>query len=154
MGTNKRSWRGKVQRKERKKTAVELQAGGMSERRIAEVLGESKSTVHRLLAEANDEALADPELVKMRRDRIRAVIDGQLERWVPRSSKGNTAAALVVTRLLDRLAKLDGADAPTRTELSGPHAGPIELVDAAESVARKLAQLLAAEGGDPSKPDN
>lgn len=118
VGTNKRSWRGKVLRKERKKSAVELQAAGLSERRIAEELGESKSTVHRLLAEANAEAVPDAALVEARRNRIRAVVDGQLESWVPRSSKGNSAAALVVTRFLDRLAKLDGVDAPTKVDVT------------------------------------
>lgn len=155
-GKGKRSYAGSIRRKERKKSAVELQAEGLSERRIGEVLGISKSEAHRLLAEAEAEAVPDAALVEARRNRIRAVVDGQLESWVPRSLKGDPAAALAVTRFLDRLAKLDGVDAPTRTELSGPNGGPLSVdVDAGALLLTKLASLVSGDAaGGAASPDH
>ena len=155
VGTNKRSWRGKVLRKERKKSAVELQAAGLSERRIAEELGESKSTVHRLLAEANAEAVPDAALVEARRNRIRAVVDGQLESWVPRSLNGDSAAALAVTRFLDRLAKLDGVDAPAKVDMTLATREIDEFIARAEKALPPdvFLQLVRFAAGETDAPE-
>lgn len=118
MSGKGRAPKGSVRRKQRKKTAVELQAEGLSTRRIAERLGISKSEAHRLLAEATAEAVPDPELIEARRERIRTIVDAQLERWIPRASRGDKDAALAVTRFLDRLAKLDGVDAPAKVDVT------------------------------------
>ena len=117
MSGKGRAPKGSVRRKQRKKSAVELQSEGKNERQIAVILGISKSESHRLLAEANAEARPDPELVSARRDRIRNVVDAQVLVWAPKALK-NKDAANVLTRLLDRLAKLDGVDAPAKVDMT------------------------------------
>ena len=121
MSGKNRAPKGSIRRKQRKKSAVELQTLGKSEREIAAILGVSKSESHRLLAEANAEARPDPELVGARRDRLRNILDGQLDVWVPRArlagDSGKDAAAVVV-RYLDRMAKLDGLDAPAKVDMT------------------------------------
>lgn len=156
-GKGRRSYAGSIRRKERKKSAVELQAEGLTERRIGEVLGVSKSEVHRLLAEANAEAVPDAALVEARRNRIRTVVDGQLESWVPRSLKGDSAAALVVTRFLDRLAKLDGVDAPAKVDMTLATREIDDFIARAEKalppdVFLQLARFAAGETDAPEAP--
>jgi len=117
MSGKGRAPKGSVRRKQRKKDAVVLEAEGKSEREIAAILNVSKSEAHRLLAEANAEARPDPVLVEARRNRIRNIVDAQVSVWAPKALK-NRNAALVLTKLLDRLAKLDGIDAPAKVDVT------------------------------------
>jgi len=151
MSGKGRAPKGSVRRKKRKATAVELQAAGKNEREIAVILGVSKSEAHRLLAEANAEARPDPELVASRRDRIRNVVDAQVSNWAPKALKSKDAA-LVLTRLLDRLAKLDGVDAPAKVDMTFAAREIDQFLDRLERAlpANEFARLIAIAAGEAS----
>lgn len=81
-------------------------------------MGISRSEVNRLLHEAHEDARPDPEKIRATQDRIREISNTLIETWVPRAKKDDKDAALVVIKLLDRVAKLDGADAPAKLDVN------------------------------------
>lgn len=107
--------------------AVRLRIKGWSLRRIGRHLGLDHTTVRDALVAEFERVRPSLEEVATMRAVQREQIDRQLSSWIPRSLQGNKDAALVVARFMDRAAKLDGLDAPTRTEHSGEGGGPIVL---------------------------
>jgi hypothetical protein len=66
--------------------------------------------------------------------------------------EGNPAFLAGVQWCIDRRCKLLGLDAPSRSELSGPQGGPIEVNDAREQLLRLIVRQANArgEGSDDS----
>ena len=134
--------------------AVKLSADGWSVRRIAEKIGVDHTQVWRALEEEFQRARPSDEEVAARRELMRERVERLLEKWTPKATNGDKDAALVVHRFLERLAKLDGVDAPVRSEVSGPDGGPVQYqnADPSDTILGKLAGLaarLAAGSGDP-----
>lgn len=123
--------------------AVRLSNRGWSFQAIADRLGKAKSTVWEAFQAEFERVRAPAEEVEMMRNVQRGQIARQLRAWIPRSLKGNKDAALVVVRFLDRAAKLDGLDAPSRSEISGADGAPI-MLDTTGMTVDDLARLLAA----------
>lgn len=136
----------KIQHRRWVERAIKLSAEGMSTRRIAEKLGLDHTTVWRGLEKEFQRAKASDEEVAARRELLRERVERLLEKWTPKAMAGDKDAALVVHRFLERLAKLDGVDAPQRNEVSGPSAGP--MIFRLDTLNEDQIDRLA--GGDPS----
>lgn len=108
----------KIAREQWKAVAVRLALRGYSVRRIAEKIGRARSTVQDALNEALQEASATPEETERRRNEMRARLMRQLEAWAIKSIKGDEKAGAIVVRLEERLAKVDGIDAPARVDMT------------------------------------
>jgi predicted transcriptional regulator len=151
----------------RRSRALELRITGMSERRIASVLGVSQPVVHGYLVseladvKAHDQAHRD-ELREIERERLEMV----LARWLPIAVHPNLdvstdvqgadgkrkhieladymagcKAAELVVKISARLSALDGLDAPTKTE----HSGTVNL-DNIATIKARLAALADRKG--------
>lgn len=93
----------------RKARALELRIEGYSQAEIAQLLGVNQSTVSRMIKGALQERAAKgvDGLRELEQERVDAL---QKVMW-KHAKQGDTHAAAVVTRLLDRRAKLLGLDA-------------------------------------------
>ncbi len=110
-------------------TAVRLSNEGHSIRSIATRVSKSTTTVWSALQAEFERVRPQTEELEALRNVQRGQIHRQLQAWIPRSLKGDHHAALSVVRFLDRAAKLDGLDAPTKAEHTGKDGGPIMTVD-------------------------
>jgi hypothetical protein len=96
----------------RRATALELRISGHSYRDIADSMGCADSTAYELVQSALREIPAqNVEILRTEHD---AMIRLLLSKLKPRIDKGEPRAIEVATKLLERLAKLWGLDAPTR----------------------------------------
>ena len=114
--------------------AVRLALKHWSARRIARKLGLHHSTVADALAKELASHRLNPEQVEAYRNQQRETIFRLLSKWEPRArgnqNKGiapDKDAALVHLKYLERWAKLDGLDAPTRNEHTGAEGGPLVI---------------------------
>ena len=99
----------------RRATALELRISGMSYRAIADALSCADSTAYELVQSALREIPAqNVEILRTEHD---AMIRMLILKLKPRIDKGEPRAIEVATKLLERLAKLWGLDAPTRKVL-------------------------------------
>ena len=99
----------------RRAQALELRISGMSYRAIADALSCADSTAYELVQSALREIpAANVELLRTEHD---AMIRLLMLKLKPRIDKGEPRAIEVATKLLERLAKLWGLDAPTRKVL-------------------------------------
>jgi predicted DNA-binding protein YlxM (UPF0122 family) len=109
---------------------------------IAQKLGVSEQAVSKMLKRVLEETKAE---ISDEAEKLRAV---QLERiemmirglWT-KAITGDEKAIETVNKLLTRQARLLGMDAPSRTELSGPDGGPVEVAQIRENLTSKLARL-------------
>src|SRR5262245_31284835 len=107
--------------------AVNLALRHWSARRIAKHLKLHHSTVSEALAKELASRRLDPEQVEAYRNVQRETIFKLLSRWEPKALAGDKDAAMVHHRYLERWSKLDGLDAPDRSELTGRDGAPILL---------------------------
>ena len=99
----------------RRAQALELRISGMSYRAIADALSCADSTAYELVQSALREIpAANVEILRTEHD---AMIRLLMLKLKPRIDKGEPRAIEVATKLLERLAKLWGLDAPTRKVL-------------------------------------
>jgi hypothetical protein len=99
----------------RRAQALELRISGMSYRAIADALSCADSTAYELVQSALREIPAqNVEILRTEHD---AMIRMLILKLKPRIDKGEPRAIEVATKLLERLAKLWGLDAPTRKVL-------------------------------------
>ena len=99
----------------RRAQALELRISGMSYRAIADAMQCADSTAYELVQSALREIpAANVELLRTEHD---AMIRLLMLKLKPRIDKGEPRAIEVATKLLERLAKLWGLDAPTRKVL-------------------------------------
>ena len=127
--------------------AVRLALKHWSARRIAKKLGLHHSTVAEALAKELASHKLDPEQVSAYRNLQRETIFRLLSKWEPRA-RTDRDAALVHLKYLERWAKLDGLDAPTRNELSGAAGAP--LVINVSSLDDEQLRIAADDAGDAS----
>lgn len=94
----------------RQARALELRIEGYTQDQIAEALGVTQPTVCRMIKRALKErtTMGADELRRLEHERMESL---HAEMW-RYAKKGDTAAASVVTRLMERRAKLHGLDAP------------------------------------------
>ena len=96
----------------RRAQALELRISGMSYRAIADAMQCADSTAYELVQSALREIPAqNVEILRTEHD---AMIRRLFAKLMPRIDKGEPRAIEVGVKLLERLAKLHGLDAPTR----------------------------------------
>ena len=105
--------------------AVRRSRNGWSLRRIAEAEGLHHSTVGEALSKEFQRVQAPAEEVAMLRAIQREQVQRILATWLPKARRGDKDAAMVAHKYLERAAKLDGLDAPSRTEHTGASGAPI-----------------------------
>lgn len=134
--------------------AIALRKTGATLEQIARALGyKSKAKAFHLLQSAREKwARQNAASVEVLIMESRATLEHMKFQIAEKVLKGDLAAISTAIRIEERLAALLGLDAPKRSEVSGPGGKPIEMIDASERVVSKLARLLAAQDGDPSKP--
>ncbi|WP_298207514.1 helix-turn-helix domain-containing protein [Ferrimicrobium sp.] len=99
----------------RRAQALELRISGMSYRAIADAMQCADSTAYELVQSALREIPAqNVEILRTEHD---AMIRMLFSKLMPRIDKGEPRAIEVGVKLLERLAKLWGLDAPTRKVL-------------------------------------
>jgi hypothetical protein len=146
--------------------AIRLATIGWSLRRIAKHVGRAHSTVSEALAAELEARRPNPEEVelarKLKAERLHAVLDT----WMPRAIERQPSAgldeeerdewsgeakdaALVVAKFEDLLARLEGTDAPKKTELTGANGGPVLIQDYS---ALSDEQLERVARGEPIGP--
>lgn len=125
--------------------AVRLSVKGWSFRRIAKHLGLHHSTV----AEAMHAEFARVRPVAEEVETLRNIQREQIQRvlgtWLPKATGGDKDAALVAHKYLERAAKLDGLDAPTRNEHTGSDGAPIVITFGERFPDEQLHALAAAD---------
>ena len=96
----------------RRATALELRISGHSYRAIADQMQCADSTAYELVQSALREIPAqNVEILRQEQDAMLRLLYFKLK---PRIDRGEPRAVEVATKLLERLAKLHGLDAPTR----------------------------------------
>jgi hypothetical protein len=158
MGTTAKRTARTLDLQERKRKALELRLAGHSYQAIADTLGCSVSTSHGLVSEALA-AVPRQASEELRAQEIEKLRELYRVMWT-KAETGSERAAAVCVKVAERLARLEGLDAPSRTEITGGSGGPIELLTTAgERVDRRLDRLNAAGasvgnvGGDRSDGD-
>lgn len=111
----------------RKDEAIDLKADGLSFAQIGDRLGISRQAAHKLVMSAIDEEREErpqkvAQLIEVSNRRLMRL----MVRYFPDAEKGDLAALGAVLKLEERFAKLNGLDAATRTELSGPEGAPLQ----------------------------
>lgn len=110
--------------RERKAKALELRKSGMSHADIAQAIGVSSPRVTQILQEElrklAAQAAADAVHVRaLHRARLEAIVEAQWER------RFDPENANTIARALDQIAKLDGLNAPTQSEVFGKGGAPL-----------------------------
>jgi hypothetical protein len=152
-----------IQRAEWVAEAVRLAVKGLSVRKIGLLVGKSHTAVCEALREQFEARQPDPKEVELARAMKRERLHRQLDAWVPRSLNmkpqvvidgfgqkviiraPDKDAAMVVAKFEELLARLEGTDAPKRTELSGPGGGPVPIRNYSALTDEQLARLAAGE---------
>ena len=144
--------------------AVRLAGNGWSSRRIGRHLGLHHSTVHEALTEEYQRARPSLDEIEAARELHRDKLLSRESRlnelsraYWPRAKGGDLEAAKVVVdadKGLDRvhasLARLDGLDAPKRTEVTGRDGSPVPLGlgSLTDEQLERVITSLATEGAD------
>lgn len=126
--------------------AVRLALKHWSARRIARHLGLHHSTVAEALAKELASHKLNPEQVEAFRNIQRETIFRLLSKWEPKA-RTEKDAALVHLKYLERWAKLDGLDAPTRNEHTGAEGGPL-VINVSSLDDDQLRLAAADDSGD------
>ena len=109
---------------ETERRALELRRAGWSFQQIADQLGyANRGSVHRVIQRALKRTLVEPadalrQLENERQDQMQAAL------W-KFAMRGEVKAVLSVTKIMERRAKLNGLDLPTKHEITGPGGNPI-----------------------------
>jgi transposase len=134
----------------RRKRAVKLRVDGHSYREIADKLRVSVQTAFADVAAVMERTqLAADKLAGEIRSIDLERLDIATKALLPKVKRGDLRAVEKLVAVIARRAKLVGADAPERSELSGPEGAPIEI-DARKTLLERLASLAdsAAAGGE------
>ena len=152
MGKTKRRKRGqkaspaKVERANLVKEAVELRMSGLEYREIGLRQGCAEKTAWQRV---QDGMKATLELTKPAADQLRAEHNHRLgrclEALLPEAYRGDVQAIDRVVKVSERLARLNGLDAPTRSEVTGAEGGPLDIRAVASEFKAKLMALSDAE---------
>jgi hypothetical protein len=142
---------------QRRAKVVKLRVAGWSIRDIAAHLNVSVGLVHGDLSEVLVRTREQAnESVKVERELSIERLETAIKKIWDQVEGGDLDAVDRLVRLEQRLAKLQGLDAPTKQELSGPDGAPIE-VTTKTTLERKLDELgkrltggTAQPGGAPS----
>lgn len=116
-----------VKHREMARRALEMRIAGHTYDAIAAAIGYSdKSHAHRAVQNLQKKRIAATvdemrELENARLDALQAAI------W-DTATAADLAAIEQVRRLMERRAKMNGLDAPTKQEVTGADAGPVEFV--------------------------
>lgn len=144
--------------------AWELAEQGYSVRYVAEDIGRSVGTAHAYIQEGR-EAATWIDLLNRAEERARARMRLSIyAEWLMEERKAVQGLALdyvpVLLKVEERLARLTGADAPTRVAVSDDrppvHVDPATVaavraaVEAGEREVRELGAGVAADGEDPT----
>ncbi len=141
--------RRKLEIQMRKSEAIQLRISGMSYRQIADAMHCSDSRAHEMVQEAlRDIPAPDVEALRKEQD---AMIRSLYLALVPRINKGEPRAIEVALKLLERLAKLHGLDAPTKQIIE---VITEEAVDKAIRELEEQLRLLELPEGDYEELDN
>ncbi|MGW5697847.1 hypothetical protein ACWEWX_45630 [Streptomyces asiaticus] len=98
----------------------------------------------RALQERRDEQAAEISVYRQEEnERLDALLEAH---WPAAVETRDPKAAEFVLKLIDRRAKLNGLDAPVRTELSGPDGGAVPLGGGALSELNKLIAIAGQTG--------
>ena len=106
--------------------ALELRKAGLTYEKIAEALGIAKSYAHEIIMKGLESIKEDIKtdattLVALEVERLDALLRSL---W---ANKDNPRHADTILKIMERKAKLQGLDAPTRIEQSGVGGNPIQL---------------------------
>lgn len=131
----------------RRRRAVKLRVDGYSYREIAAKLRVDVETAFSDVAVVLERTrLAADKLA----DEVRRLdlerLDLATKALLPKVKKGDARSTEKLVAVMARRSKLVGADAPVRSEISGPEGAPIEL-DARNALLEKLDGLLGGEDG-------
>lgn len=119
--------------------------------------GAARRDLNRALEQHRDEEAAEVGIYRqMENERLDALLEAAWPRATQPSpvldKEGNVVdhaldmrAVDTVLRLMDRRAKLNGLDMPTKTEVTGAEGGPLQLAPASEAELEALIRL----GGKP-----
>ena len=78
-------------------------------------------------------------------------LDAMLFSLRAKLQRGNCRAIETALRIADRRSKLLGLDAATKTEVTGPHGGPIAIDDARERLLEALSRIGASTNPEPDQ---
>ena len=128
------------------KEAVELRIRGLDYADIAERQGCSVKTAWTRVQAGMRDTL---ELTKPAADQLRAEHNQRLGRYLDalntEALAGDLQAVDRAVRILERLAKLNGLDAPAKQEITGAEGGPLDIRAVASEFKAKLMALSDAE---------
>lgn len=112
-----------IEMQQKRAEALDYRKQGYSYPQIAEAMGVSMSSAFEYVD------IAIKNITRERAEAVReleiARINDLLTAFFPTAMGGDAQAAAMCVRLMERLAKIEGYDAPERMELSGPGGGPI-----------------------------
>ncbi|OKJ06817.1 sigma factor-like helix-turn-helix DNA-binding protein [Kitasatospora sp. CB01950] len=146
MGAPRFNSSGTTESQFRQHDAVELRRTGMSYAQIGEQLGVDRKTawtyVQRALAARARETVVDRDALIGEQV---VILDTVFEGMLPKAALGDTRAAEIVIRALDRHAKLFGLDAPIRVNAQVTDDRVARVMQLAEQLAE--IRLPAVEAG-------
>lgn len=127
--------------------AVRLAIQGWSIRKIAAKVGRSKSTVAEGLSDELEARRPDPKEVDLARKLKSERLYRQLRFWRKKAlaGEGSTEAGYLVAKLEELIARLEGTDAPKRTEITGANGGPLTIQDYTRLTDEQLEALAAGK---------
>lgn len=130
------------------KKALQLRLQGFSYEQISAKLGLGRTTAYKCVMRALERLRAEVnELAADVRDMELQRLDEMFHGCYPEAKQGDKDAIASALKIMERRAKLLGIDVPTKSEISGPDGGAIEIEDARNQLAEALAKL--APGPEP-----
>jgi len=134
--------------RERQKTALELRLSGKTFQAIADELGCSKHTAHRLVEQALDATIKEPA------ERVREMelhrLDGMFAGFWPQAQQGDAVAAAGCLKVMEHRAKLLGLYAPKR--IDAQVSGGMIVLHTDLDVARVVGTNGGNSDSDPVSP--
>ena len=123
---------------------------GASYEAIADALGTTKYTAY---LDVQKSIAGLDKIAKEHAERLRDIelarCDALIKAAWPAAQDGDDKSINAIVRIMDRRAKLLGLDAPEKHQIDGT----LDIADARESLARKLARLASGVAGIPAIPD-
>jgi hypothetical protein len=133
--------------KARRAKALELRVSGASYEAIADALGTTKYTTY---LDVQKSIAGLDKIAKEHAERLRDIelarCDALIKAAWPAAQDGDDKSINAIVRIMDRRAKLLGLDAPEKHQIDGT----LDIADARESLARKLARLASGVAGIPA----
>lgn len=130
----------KVLARQREAQAVKLRINGAEYAEIGALLGISKQAAWKLVSNYLKATRAQTgEDANVLRDLELQRLDALYMAMHPQAVKGNQGAVDRCLRIMERRAKLEGLDAPTKNEVTGARGGPVEVETTfKDAILRKL----------------